>query len=42
MSSAVVFAYHNVGVLSCHGGRSLGVGTTSMTPMLYLREVRNE
>ncbi len=42
MSRAVVFAYRNVGVLSCHGGRSLGAGTTSRTPMLCLWEVSDE
>lgn len=35
MSKAVVFVYHNVGVSSCHGGRSLGAGTTNRTPMQY-------
>lgn len=39
---AVVFAYHNVGVSPCHGGRSLGAGTANQTPMLYIREMRDE
>ena len=33
MTRAVVFAYHNVGVSSCHGERSSGAGAMNGTPM---------
>ncbi|MCX7194241.1 MAG: hypothetical protein NTY60_11595 [Proteobacteria bacterium] len=42
MSSAVVFAYHNVGVSSRHGERSFGADAMSMTPMRCLREMCGE